>query len=625
MPKPVEGTSPYLPGLDGIRAIVVLAVIAFHLNFGWASGGLLGVQVFFVLSGYLITDLLVAEYGRHHGIGLKTFWIRRARRLLPALFVMLFVTVGWATLFQRTQLAELRSDLPAGIFYVSNWWFIFHHVNYFAQFGPPSPLGHLWSLAIEEQFYLVWPLLLLVGFRWLHTRRALIIATLIAASASALEMAILYTPGGNPNRVYEGTDTRAFALLIGAALAMWLPRSRPIAAVTANARYVLNGVGAVSLIAIFAMFSKINDNQPFLYEGGLLLLALLTAMLIGVTVHPGAQIRTILGWEPLRWIGERSYGIYLWHYPVIVLTTPVGAGPSVPRALLQFTATLIIAALSWRYIEQPIRHGALRRFWQNVRERGLSRPHLKPAGWAVIGAVFLNAAICTLGLVGVVSAAADPATQITKIVPKRHLTTPTTTVPRVGPVSSTTTLPPPAGQDVTAIGDSVMIDASQYLQQMLPGIAIDAAVGQQLYQVQAVVPQLKAEGVVGNRLVLELGTNGPYSVEQLEDLINSLGPMHKIVLVNTRVPRPWQNQVNSTIATVARAYPNATVLNWYADSAAFPQYFYPDGVHLDPAGARYYASLITRALEAPITVVHHRVERHQVRDSQKDSKNSQNR
>jgi hypothetical protein len=170
-----------------------------------------------------------------------------------------------------------------------------------------------------------------------------------------------------------------------------------------------------------------------------------------------------------------------------------------------------------------------------------------------------------------------------------------------------------------------MIDASQYLQQMLPGIAIDAAVGQQLYQVQAVVPQLKAEGVVGNRLVLELGTNGPYSVEQLEDLINSLGPMHKIVLVNTRVPRPWQNQVNSTIATVARAYPNATVLNWYADSAAFPQYFYPDGVHLDPAGARYYASLITRALEAPITVVHHRVERHQVRDSQKDSKNSQNR
>ncbi len=615
MPKPVEGTSPYLPGLDGIRAIAVLAVIAFHLNFGWASGGLLGVQAFFVLSGYLITDLLVAEYGRHRGIGLKTFWIRRARRLLPALFVMLFVTVGFATLFQRTQLAELRSDLPAGIFYVSNWWFIFHHVNYFAQFGPPSPLGHLWSLAIEEQFYLVWPLLLLAGFRWLHTRRALITATLIAASASALEMAILYTPGANPNRVYEGTDTRAFALLIGAALAMWLPRSRPIGVVTNNARYLLNGVGAVSLIAIFAMFSQVDDNQPFLYEGGLLLLALLTAMLIGVTVHPGAQIRTILGWEPLRWIGERSYGIYLWHYPVIVLTTPVGAPPNIPRALVQFAATLIIAALSWRYIEQPIRHGALRRFWQNIRERGLTRPHLEPAGWIVIGVVIFNALLCTLGLVGIVSAEADPATQVTRIVPTRHVRTPTsTTTQKAGPAVSTTTVPPPAGQGVTAIGDSVMIDASQYLQQALPGIEIDAAVGQQLYQVQQVVPQLKAEGVVGNRLILELGTNGPYSADQLRTLINSLGPMRKIVLVNTRVPRPWQNQVNATIASVARSYPNATVVNWYADSAAGPQYFYPDGVHLDPAGASYYASLITHALQAPITV-HHR-HSHRARKSQ---------
>ena len=165
MPKPVEGTSPYLPGLDGIRAIAVLAVLAYHLSFRWAPGGLLGVQVFFVLSGYLITDLLLAEYRRHQGIRLKEFWLRRARRLLPALFVVLFVTVGWATLFDRSQLAALRSDLPASIFYVSNWWYIFHHVSYFARFGPPSPPGHLWSLSIEEPFYLVWPLLVLVGMR----------------------------------------------------------------------------------------------------------------------------------------------------------------------------------------------------------------------------------------------------------------------------------------------------------------------------------------------------------------------------------------------------------------------------------------------------------------------------
>ena len=370
MPRPVEGTSPYLPGLDGIRAIAVLAVIAYHLNFGWASGGLLGVQVFFVLSGYLITDLLVAEYGRHRGIGLKNFWIRRARRLLPALFVMLFVTVGWATLFDRTQLATLRSDLPAGIFYVSNWWYIFHHVSYFAKFGPPSPLGHLWSLAIEEQFYLVWPLLILAGFRWLHTKRAMILVTLGVASASALEMALLYSsaPGFNPTRIYDGTDTRAFALLIGAALALWLPRSRPFAAVTPNARRVLNTVGGAALLGIFAMYWGTTQYGSFPYQGGMFLLAILTALVIGVTIHPGSQLRIVLGWEPLRWVGERSYAIYLWHYPVIVLTTPLNASPSVVRAILQIAATLVIAALSWRYIEQPVRHGSLGRQWDRIRQ-----------------------------------------------------------------------------------------------------------------------------------------------------------------------------------------------------------------------------------------------------------------
>jgi len=443
----------------------VLAVIAFHLQFGWAPGGLLGVQVFFVLSGYLITDLLVAEYVRHRGIGLRNFWIRRARRLLPALFVMLFVTVGWATLFDRSQLTTLRSDLPAGIFYVSNWWYIFHHVSYFARFGPPSPLGHLWSLAIEEQFYLVWPLLILAGFRWLHTRRALILVTLAAASASALEMAVLFSPGADPNRVYFGTDTRAFALLIGAALALWLPRNRPFAPVTPNARRVLNLVGGAALVGIFALFWQTTQYQSFLYQGGMVLLALLTALVIGVTIHPGSQLRIVLGWGPLRWVGERSYAIYLWHYPVIVLTTPLNAAPNLLRATLQIAATLVIAALSWRYVEQPVRHGALGRQWERLRQHDWSRPQLRPWGWVLAAGVALNAALCALGLFGVVSAsAADPATQVTSIVPapRHHHPVTSTPAPRShgGPTSTTTTAPPPAGHDVTAIGDSDLRDAA---------------------------------------------------------------------------------------------------------------------------------------------------------------------
>ncbi|MGO8873918.1 MAG: acyltransferase family protein [Acidimicrobiales bacterium] len=603
MPRPVEGTSPYLPGLDGIRAIAVLSVIAFHLNFGWASGGLLGVQVFFVLSGYLITDLLVAEYHRHEGIDLQQFWIRRARRLLPALFVMLFATVGWATMFDRSQLSALRSDLPPGIFYVSNWWFIFHHISYFAKFGPPSPLGHLWSLSIEEQFYLIWPLLVLVGMRFIHTRRTMIIITLAAAVASATEMGLLFVPDGDPTRVYDGTDTRAFALLVGAALAFALPRRQAFGPVASGARRMLDAIGGLSLVGIFMMFWLTNQYESFLYEGGMVLLALLTALLIGVTIHPGSHLQVVLGWEPLRWVGERSYGIYLWHYPVIVLTTPLNAPPNVLRATLQIVATFVLAELSWRYIEQPARHGALARQCRRIRDHDWSWRRLEPAGWVVVGGVFVNTMLCAVGLFGLVSAsAADQASQVTSIVPTVHrhpLTPPSGPTPTSG--ATTSTGPPPAGQGVTAIGDSIMVDAAPYLQAALAGIAIDAQVGQQLNQVQQAVPQLKAEGAVGNRLVLELGTNGPYTSAQLMALLDSLGPMQRIVLVNTRVPRPWQQQINQTMADVAQTRPNTVVLDWYADSAPYPQYFYPDGVHLDPTGAKYYASLIVQALEQPMS------------------------
>lgn len=613
MPRPVEGTSPYLPGLDGIRAIAVLAVIAYHLNYGWASGGLLGVQVFFVLSGYLITDLLVAEYRRHRGIHLGQFWLRRARRLLPALFVVLFVTVGWATLFDRTQLAALRSDLPSSIFYVSNWWFIFHHVSYFARFGPPSPLGHLWSLSIEEQFYLIWPLLVLAGMRWIGSRRVLILITLTVATASAIEMGLVYaaSPNGDPTRVYDGTDTRAFALLIGAALAFALPRNRVFAPITPGATRLLNIVGGVGLLGIFVMFWHTNQYEPFLYEGGMVLLAVLTAMVIGVTIHPGSRLQTILGWEPLRWVGERSYAIYLWHYPVIVLTTPVGVPTSVLRASLQIAITFVLAALSWRYVEQPVRNGALGRQWTRFRQHDWSWPHLRPIGWAVVGAVGANAVVCALGLFGLVDAsAANPGPQITSIIPTAHhhpspsTSVPGTTLPH-GPLEpTTTTTAPPAGQGVTAIGDSVMVDAAPYLRQSLPGIDIDAQVGQQLYQVQSQIQQLKDQMDIGDRVVIELGTNGPYTAAQLESLLNSLGPMQKIVLVNTRVPQPWQQEVNSTIASVAPSYPNAVIVDWYNDSAAFPQYFYPDGVHLNPDGAKYYASLLVQALQDPLPTSH---------------------
>lgn len=623
MPEPVEGGGRYLPGLDGIRAIAVLAVIGYHLSASWVPGGLLGVGVFFVLSGYLITDLLLAEHRRSGAISFRHFWARRARRLLPALFVMLFVVLGWATLLDRVQLPALRSDLPAAVLYVSNWWFIFHHVSYFARFGPPSPIGHLWSLAVEEQFYLLWPILVVLGLRFLHRRRTRVLVVLALAVASAVEMGLLYVPGGDPTRVYDGTDTRAFALLLGAMLAIVWPRDRTVGYVEPGARRVLDAIGVAALGGVVAMFWLTSQYDDFLYDGGMVLAAVLTALLIAVTIHPAAHLGRALGWRPLRWVGKRSYAIYLWHYPIIVLTTPVNAPPDALRAAGQIAASFAVAGLSWRYIEEPVRHGGLARARERLRDRRSHPrrwhvPAFRPAGWLVLAAAAANVVVCVVGLAGLVATPAlVPAKEVTSISPELHrprpepprshtspgqATTsgilPVSPYPRA-PTTTTTTMPLPAGDGVTAIGDSVMIDAAPYLERLLPGIQIDARIGQQIWQVQAAVPKLRREGVIGRRVIIELGTNATYSPSTLVKLLDSLGPLQRVVLVNTRVPRPWEQSVNATIDQVAQTYPHARLVNWFAASAGRPGLFYPDGVHLDPVGAAYYARLIARALEAP--------------------------
>jgi len=370
---------------------------------------------------------------------------------------------------------------------------------------------------------------------------------------------------------------------------------------------VLEVAGGGALCGILVLFGFTNEYQAFLYPGGMLLCALLSALLIVVTVHPGARLSRLLGVGPLRWVGKRSYGIYLWSYPVIVLTTPLNRSPGPARSVIDVVASLLIAALSWRYLEDPIRHGALGRIWARVRAQDLSLRHVRPVGWTVASLVVANGVVCVVGLSGLVAAPAlDPATTITAILPStvHHPPPTTTTAPFIGPTlpvphNTSTPRPAPAGQGVTAIGDSIMIDAAPYLRQLLPGVVIDARVGQQLYQVQENVNKLRAEGAVGDRLILELGTNGAYSPGALVQLLRSLGPMRRIVLVNVHVARPWEQEVNQTIAAVAKTYPHVTVLDWYAIGYHHPGWFYPDGVHLNPEGARAYAALIVHALEAP--------------------------
>ncbi|HEX9516317.1 MAG TPA: acyltransferase family protein [Streptosporangiaceae bacterium] len=377
MPRPVDSGQLYMPGLDGLRALAVLAVIAYHEQFAWAPGGLLGVGVFFTLSGFLITSILISQWARLGGIKLGDFWLHRARRLLPALFVMLGVVTAWVTVADRARLDSLRTAVGAAAAYFSNWYIIARNQSYFARFAPPAPLDHLWSLAVEEQFYLLWPLLLVAGLIAARKLRAatrwLIVPTGILTAASAYAMLTLYHPGLDPTRVYEGTDTRAFGLLIGAMLAMAWPKGaeRGTDSATRPAsrwmRVLLDAAGLAGLAAIGLMIWRVGQYSPFAYRGGLVLLSVATAAVVAATAYPASIVGRALGWRPLRWIGVRSYGIYLWHFPVIVMTSQPNVKPGLLLAGLQIAASILLAALSWQLIEEPIRHGAIGRAWARVR------------------------------------------------------------------------------------------------------------------------------------------------------------------------------------------------------------------------------------------------------------------
>jgi len=407
MPEPVRSGQRYMPGLDGLRALAVLAVIAYHEQFAWAPGGMLGVGVFFTLSGYLITDLLLGQWVASGRLNLGDFWLRRARRLLPALFVMLAVVTAWATVASPSRLAALRGAVAAAATYSSNWYYIATHSSYFARFAPPGPLDHLWSLAVEEQFYLVWPWLLLLGVCCLRGRRAsavrwLALPTLALAAGSAVLMLMLYHPGYDPTRIYEGSDTRACGLLVGAALAMVWP-SRREAGPARWARVALDGAGISGLVVVGWMIWRVGQFSSFTYQGGLVALSVATAGVLAAAACPGSLVGAALGWRPLRWIGVRSYGIYLWHFPVIVLTTPANAPEDLPRAAVQVAASIGLAALSWRFVEEPIRHGALARVWRRLRSREAWRAQPATLGnWAAATGCVAVVALAGAGLSGAV-------------------------------------------------------------------------------------------------------------------------------------------------------------------------------------------------------------------------------
>ncbi len=632
MPEPVKRNQRYMPGLDGLRAIAVLSVIAFHLGFGWAPGGLLGVGIFFTLSGYLITDILLAQLnsGRIH---LARFWGARARRLLPALFLMLFVVVAWVTVFGPAQPQQFRDAVLASALYVSNWQLIFGDVSYFARFGPPGPLNHLWSLAIEEQFYILWPFMLMVGARLVReaplpsgVRPRLALATLGLAVVSAILMGALYHPSLDPSRVYYGTDTRAGELLFGAALAMVWPSRRLSRGIAPGARNLLDGLGVAGLAGIALLIWQTSQYSTFLYRGGFVLLSVATVLVVAALAHPACRLGPILGWAPLRWVGVRSYGIYLWHFPIIVLTTPGGVadGREYLREALQVAAILAVSALSWRYVEEPVRHGALGRLWRRARSGAWSPPRLSREGWALAAAAFFVVAAACAGMAGVNSAPAEGSAEVAEA--RAHGTTkPPPLTPAQAASSKRSSC-----RAVVHIGDSTSegLTSPEYLplaSQRIEAQYADVGAVEQHYEISGarsivetfegepnareVAEAWKYEGFKGC-WVLALGTNDSADVfvgsavddmERIELMMNAIGD-EPVMWVNVRSivesgdPYSAQNMAewDKALLEACPMYPNMRVYDWAADVK--DAWFIEDGIHFTSPGYAARAALIAHAL-----------------------------
>jgi peptidoglycan/LPS O-acetylase OafA/YrhL len=619
-----------MPGLDGLRALAVIAVLLYHAQLPWIPGGFLGVEVFFVISGYLITTLLLEERRQRGRIDLVGFWMRRARRLLPALYLLLVVTLAFAVVFLPGEVARLRGDAIAAFGYVTNWYLVLGEESYFEAVGRPSLLLHLWSLAVEEQFYVLWPLLLVAGTMLFRGR--MLVVVLAGAVGSALLMATLYEPNVDPSRIYYGTDTRAVGLLLGAALAfVWVPgRVRPDRHRHPGwlrrrwgwtAPLLLDLVGLVALGGLIWFCHWLDQYNPFLFQGGFALVALATAVVIMVAVHPSTRLlgADLLGLHPLRWIGLRSYGIYLWHWPVFMITRPELDVPfsGWPLLILRLAATVVLADLSYRFVETPIRTGALGRAWRALREARGPRRWWLGAGWA--GAVGTGAASCVV--LGVALAHAQPppppsylsVESIQTEAPETASeTSETGTIPSATPDTVNSDATPETDEEVgetssnplvkgrvTAIGDSVMIGAYEELDRAIDDFAMRADVGMQAAGVVEISQKRRAAGDLGEDVVIHIGSNGPLGADQFDEMMRYLKDARRVVFVNLKVPRPYEQRNNDMLAEGVQGYPNAVLVDWHAASAGRPELFVDDGIHLQPEGQRLYVDLIVAHLEAP--------------------------
>jgi peptidoglycan/LPS O-acetylase OafA/YrhL/lysophospholipase L1-like esterase len=583
MSRPQDSRLPYLPGVDALRAIAVLAVFLYHAGVAWVPGGFLGVDVFFVISGYLITSLLLSERQRTGTVRLGQFWLRRARRLLPAVGVLIAVTMVVAAIIEPDRVGELRGDAISSLAYVANWHFIFEHQSYFEQFQRPSLFRHLWSLSVEEQFYLFWPLAFAGGMALLGRKR-LLVGVLAGAAASLALTWILFDPT-DASRVYYGTDTHAAGLLIGVALALvWSPWQLRRATPGRWCGPALDGIGALALGYLALCFLRVHDYDLALFHGGYLWLALASAAVIAVVAHPSARLGGLLAQPPLVWLGLRSYSFYLWHWPILALTRP-GLDVALPRGVLiplQLLAVLALADLSYRFVELPF--------------RGKRKLFSLPDGWLRVGrpalAFSVVAIVALVGWGGIASSggssnsAAASTAKFAKVTAK--------------PVSFHKSAGGNEPSRIVAFGDSVMIGAKDRLAARFgPRFSMNAKLGRQADEFVTLARRLKRRGGNVGALIIQMGNNGPLYGDAMEDLRKATSEAGELFLVTDHAPVSWQDESNHALAEADKTWPHTTLIDWGSVAAAHENLLW-DGIHLTPGGAGVYARLLSREVRSAL-------------------------
>lgn len=587
----------YMPGLDGIRAVAVIAIIIYHLNPQWLWGGFLGVDTFFVISGYLITSLLLTEYHNTGKIELTSFWLRRVKRLIPAVLFLVMGILVLTLIFMPTEIQKVRADSIAAIFYVSNWWYIMQNVDYFEQFAV-QPLKHLWSLAIEEQFYLVFPIVLLSLLSFIRRLKSIRIIFLILLVISMITMMVLYVPNENVARVYFGTDTRIQTLLMGVLLALVWPPFQLKAKVNRKMRMMIDTAGVVGLAILFICFKFVSETNSILYYGGFFLISAVTLLVIASSVHPSGYFAKFLGNKVFTFIGSRSYSLYLWHYPIIVLIHHQFVQGQIPPLVyvVEILLMVLMAEFSYKFIEQPFRKEGFNIFAFHHLKNWRSQKVLRT--WLVL--ILLIPTL--LVMVGVFNRfAQNNSTQVTEVNTEEidKLITQPLPLPQLeidGFVVKGNKQKYESWKPLL-IGDSVMVDIGDYFKSFVPKADINGKVGRQLVEATSLAKQqYQSYRDKNDIVVLELGTNGDFTDEQLNSLLEQFGKAD-IYLVNTRVPRSYESHVNQVLAKAAKKRANVTLVDWYSRSENHTEYFAPDGIHLEPPGVRALTNSIIQAIE----------------------------